>query len=59
MAKLKFDVVMTVALSMVSLILLKQLLGILNFVIPTVEGFTIAMILASFLPLDSWGKRSR
>ena len=58
MAKLKFDVVMTVALSMVSLILLKQLLGILNFVIPTVEGFTIAMILASFLTLDSWGKRN-
>ncbi|MGT2924485.1 hypothetical protein ACVR0O_04685 [Streptococcus caviae] len=60
MAKLKFNIAMnaavSVALSMVSLILLKQLPGIFNFVIPTIEGFAIAMFLTSFLPLDSWGK---
>lgn len=56
--KLRFNIVMNAAvslsLSLVTLLLLRQSPTIVNFLLPTVEGFLIAMVLVYLIPLDRW-----
>lgn len=59
MEKVKFNCLMnavvSVALSIVTLIILRQMPGVFNFLLPTIEGFAIAMVLTTVLPLERWG----
>ncbi|MFC3927203.1 hypothetical protein ACVR05_10260 [Streptococcus caprae] len=58
MTKLQFAILMngtvSIALSIVNLILINEGPTIENFMVPTAEGFLIAMILVSVLPIDKW-----
>ncbi|AXQ78277.1 hypothetical protein DDV21_003875 [Streptococcus chenjunshii] len=60
MGKLKFNGVMnaavSLALSCVTLLLLKQGPDWSNFILPTAEGFVIAMFLTTVFPLERWGR---
>ena len=58
MEKLRFNIVMntavSVSLSLVTLLLLRQPPTAINFLLPTIEGFLIAMVLVYVIPLDKW-----
>ncbi|MDQ0222344.1 hypothetical protein [Streptococcus moroccensis] len=58
MTKLQFAILMngtvSIAFSIVNLILINEGPTTENFMVPTVEGFLIAMVLVSVLPIDKW-----
>ena len=58
MEKLRFNIVMnavvSLSLSLVTLLLLRQPPTAINFLLPTIEGFLIAMVLVYVIPLDKW-----